>query len=32
MPKYEQTKTILQKLVFLLMKFEEKISYFKTNL
>lgn len=32
MPKYEQTKTILQKLVLLLMKFEEKISYFKTNL
>ena len=28
MPKYEQTKTILQKLVLLIMKFEEKISNF----
>ena len=32
MPKYEQTKTILQKLVLILMKFEEKISNFKINL
>ncbi|MCJ7572533.1 MAG: M28 family peptidase [Candidatus Thermoplasmatota archaeon] len=32
MPKYEQTKTIMQKLLLLLMKFEEKISYLKTNL
>ena len=32
MPKYEQTKTIMQKLLLLLMKFEEKISNLKTNL